>query len=71
MLRYSLFKVDTELTIQKENPKTSYHDIHVAWHIENDFFSSDTMGSQPLFVTGVHRFTHKDWDIKIFISVIS
>lgn len=42
MLRYSLFKVGTKLTIQKENPVTSFHDIHVerlaAWQIENDFF---------------------------------
>lgn len=29
MLRYSLSKVDTELRIQKENPMTSFHNIHV------------------------------------------
>lgn len=46
--------------------------VLVAWYKDNDFLSSDTMGSQPLFVTEVHGFTHKDCDIKIvFNSVIS
>lgn len=37
--------------------------VLVAWYKDNDFLSSDTMGSQPLFVTEVHGFTHKDCDI--------